>query len=88
MFDSIRSLLAEAPAPKRILMLGGAFFVISLLVDVLSVDVLTHPGRPGTTLTRRSLQSWAGSVAESLLFGTLIHLLEAKTNFLSFEPEE
>lgn len=88
MFDSLRSVLNNGPASRRILILGGIFFAISLSVDVISVDVFSSPGRPGTTLTRRSIESYALIGTESLLFGLLIHYLEAKTSFLSFEPSE
>jgi hypothetical protein len=85
MLDSFRSTLAGASPTKRIFLLGGVYFLIALLVDVIAVDLFTHPGRPGTTLTRRSLQSYVGDGVEALLFGTLIHFIEAKTSLLSFD---
>lgn len=88
MLESLRSTLANASATKRIFLLGGTYFLVALLVDVIAVDVFTDPGRPGTTLTRRSLQSYAVEGMEAILFGTLIHVLEAKTSFLSFDESE
>ena len=85
MLDSFRSTLANASPTKRILLLGGAYFLIALLVDVIAVDLFTDPGRPGTTLTRRSFEVYLADGVEALLFGTLIHFIEAKTSFLSFD---
>ncbi len=88
MLDALRSILHTGTTSQRILILGCIFFVVSLVVDVIAVDVFANPNRPGTTLTRRSLTSYASMGFESLLFGALVHLLEAKTRFLSFEPSE
>lgn len=88
MLSSFRSALATGTASKRILLLAGGFFLLSLLVDLLTIDVLIHPGRPGTTLSRRSMEAYAWTGTESLLFGVLIHYLEKKTDLLSFEASE
>ncbi len=88
MLESFRSTLATASVTKRVFLLGGAYFLIALLVDVVAVDLFAASGRSGTVLTRRSLQSYAVEGMEAILFGTLIHVLEAKTSFLSFEKSE
>lgn len=88
MLESFRSTLATASVSKRIFLLGGTYFLIALLVDVVAVDLFTASGRSGTVLTRRSLQSYAVEGVEAILFGTLIHFLEAKTSFLTFEKSE
>lgn len=88
MLESFRSTLAKASPTKRILLVGGIYFVIALLVDIVAVDVLSDPGRPGTTITRRTLEAFVGEGMEALLFGTLIHFLEAKTSFFSFDDSK
>lgn len=88
MLSSLRSTLNEGTLSQRVLILGGLFFLISLLVDIISVDLFAAPDRPGTTLTRRSVDSYALVGLESLIFGLVVHYLEAKTRFLSFESSE
>ncbi len=88
MLSSFRSALANGTPTKRILLLGGTFFLIFLFVNVLVVDVLGPSAQGGTVLVRRSIGSYVWLAIQSLAVGVATHYVEEKTAWLSFEPSE
>lgn len=88
MLGSFRTALANGAAAKRILLLGGTFFLIFLFVDALVVNVLAPSARGGMVLMRRSLGSYLWLGIQSLAVGVGTHYVEEKTAWLSFESSE